>query len=534
MKRFIIILLMSVAVQQYVISANPSWMSRVPDETFVSQLSIPGAHDAATGHGTSSDTFGRTQDLTLSEMWEAGVRAFDLRPCVDGDKLAINHGVLSTKISFEDAVTTLCALLDSNPTELAIIIMRHETEGDDNSSKWSQLMTTQLTTEPVKSHAIIFTPLLTMGQARGKLLILSRDEYRTSPVGGYIKDWKFSDDFNNQKGGTIKGRSTTPCYIQDFYEVTASGAVAKKTNSVARMLQFSCTENTNPNIWVINHTSGYSKTFPLIGTAYQDGYRDNAATQNAAVIEYLKQNAGATGLVMMDFAGSNRSGSYDVKGLDLTEALVANNFREGNHTAYFRAIANIKNSSKRSITTMVGTKKYYLTTTGTLSSDPIDAGVFTFTRLTGGTYYWGFRFREAYFTNPPVGGNPTLHTGHLETNEAQKRADWEAQVFLLGTDGRYAVRATNAAASDSGWGVNANTFWTVNTANRLAPLAEYSLQPSYVWSIEEPPVFDALLSPTENGRFSALPRQIYSLSGQQVTPSYRGLRIIGGRKILLK
>ena len=47
------------------------------------------------------------------------------------------------------------------------------------------------------------------------------------------------------------------------------------------------------------------------------------------MIDYLadENHAGPTGLIMMDFAGTDRSGLYDVNGLALTEAVIGNNFR---------------------------------------------------------------------------------------------------------------------------------------------------------------------------------------------------------------
>ena len=59
------------------------WMGRISDETYLSQVSIPGVHDAGTGHGFKGwsvlvgDATARTQDLTLTELWSAGVRAFE-------------------------------------------------------------------------------------------------------------------------------------------------------------------------------------------------------------------------------------------------------------------------------------------------------------------------------------------------------------------------------------------------------------------------------------------------------------------------
>lgn len=312
------------------------WMARVSDDTYVSQLSIPGTHDAGTGHGFYGgldffgDSFARTQDKTITEQWESGIRAFDLRPCVDGSELRINHGIIQTQLTLRDALTTLCSLLDKHPTEMAIVIIRHETEGDDNNNSWNSMMVSLLGSEPVKSHAADFTALATMGNMRGKLLILSRDAYASTPTGGFITGWSHSSAFSSQKSGRIKGRgsSQTTCYIQDFYECTADGAKETKRQSILTLMAYSAEKNTSKRLWVINHTSGYSLTTSFFGStlATSDGYRDNAATQNQAVIDWLAEHTGPTGLVMMDFAGVDVSNGFDVKGLSLTQALIENNF----------------------------------------------------------------------------------------------------------------------------------------------------------------------------------------------------------------
>lgn len=532
-------------VQHVLADDQSAWMSRVDDNTFVSQLSIPGAHDAATGHGTSMDSFGRTQDLTLTEMWNAGVRVFDLRPCVQDNELAIYHGILSTNISFKEAVTTLCSLLDSHPTELAIIIMRHEDDSDSGDASWNTLMTTQLTTEPIKSHAVAFKALLKMSEARGKLLILSRDAYATSPTGGFIYGWGHNADYSSQQGGTIKGRSgSAKCYIQDFYDCSANGAPATKTNSVARMLQFSCTENTNPNIWVINHTSGYSKT--TFGAATRDGYRENAATQNAAVINYLSQHSGSTGMVMMDCAGVDRSGNYDVKGLALVKAIIANNFKEGSHTAYFRALSTIVTGKKYRVTTKYDGTKYYLTDSGYLNANGAKAGSFTFTRLQGEAYHYGFQLKDSYFTNPGLdAGTVVFKSGHINTYTGSARATWEAQVFYQNVDGKLAIRSTNAKSGTSSWALTAGTYWTVNNGTK-GPLAEYSNDQNFIWEIEDASIVPDAIYPIGaegNGAESKVGDRsgLYDFSGRQVSSSHlvsstipKGIYLLKGKKVLIQ
>ena len=310
-------------------------MGRLPDDAYVCQLSIPGTHDSATGHGfdgflaSMGDDYARTQEKTLSEQWESGIRAFDLRPCVDGTTLRINHGIIQTQLTLEEALGTLCELLDEHPTEAAIVIIRHETDGDDGSGEWNKLMKALLAREDVKAHVINFSPVLKVHQVRGKLLILSRDEYASTPTGGFIRNWGHSSKFADQKNGRIIGRSAQAvCYIQDFYDLSAEGAKEVKRQNILTLLERMMGLKNNTRIWCINHTSGYSLTTSFFGSdlSTSDGYRDNAATQNQAVIDYLAEHQGTTGIIMMDFAAVDRSGDYDVKGLALTKALIENNF----------------------------------------------------------------------------------------------------------------------------------------------------------------------------------------------------------------
>ncbi len=114
--------------------------------------------------------------------------------------------------------------------------------------------------------------------------------------------------------------------MQDFYET--KGNSEKKLTAIRTLLYYSVTLNTatTSHIWVMNNTSGYSTT-GLIATA--DAYRTNAASTNIAVVDYLAEegHAGPTGIMMMDFAGTDSDGKYDVNGQKLLEALIDNNFR---------------------------------------------------------------------------------------------------------------------------------------------------------------------------------------------------------------
>ena len=311
-----------------------NWITPLADDVYVSQLSIPGTHDSATGEGFQGglgglfgSSMGLTQDLGLSGQWDCGIRVFDLRPTVkqEGDEmmLQIYHGILETKMSFKNALLLLRDKLIENPGEFAIVIMRHENDANkDLQGNWSALMAPCLASEEIADYLVPFKSKMTISDLRGKILVMSRDEYDKGPVGGYIDSWSHSDDFAEQRKGRFKRKNQTEiAMIQDFYELTMEGGSEKKKTTVLNLLQKSM--SLSSLFWAINHTSGYTKS------ASSNSNRENAQNTNGAVLEFLgdENNSGRTGIIMMDFAGVDESNGYQTHGLELTKAIIAQNRR---------------------------------------------------------------------------------------------------------------------------------------------------------------------------------------------------------------
>ena len=152
--------------------------------------------------------------------------------------------------------------------------------------------------------------------------------------------------------------------------------------------------------------------------------------------------------------------------------------------AYNAAIASIKDGNSYRVFTQVGENKFYLDNKGYLVANVEDATSFKFTKASkSGTLYetgWNLGCK---FTNPSLSGGSTgnvVQNGHIISG-SNDRDDWERQVFFLNAEGKYAVRATNANSAN--WG--ANTYWTVTDTESELPKADYSLDMSYVWQIEE-------------------------------------------------
>lgn len=335
------------------------WMGRLPDNLFVCQLSIPGSHDAATGSGfllaSLGSRYAQTQDITIAEQWSLGVRAFDLRPCTYNGYLNINHGIMPTKVHFDDALYLLRDSLIAHPTEFVVIHMLHESDGDQVENAYESMLLELLNSDGLKDFFVDFRSDLTVEEMRGKILLLSRDKYATKPIGGFFSNWCGWVDWNVQTQGKITGAgtgasATAPLYMQDFADTHNEGGVALKVGAVKTMLDFSTTHSTtgaSDAVWVFNFASAYSQITNLLGNeiSLSDGYRDNATYTNAAIIDYLETHeAGPTGVIIADYVGVDKSGNYATQGKKLVEVLIENNFKyvdRINLAAYEKAMASI-------------------------------------------------------------------------------------------------------------------------------------------------------------------------------------------------
>lgn len=325
----------------FAILCAENWMNRLPDDAYVAALSIPGAHDAATGYGFSGwlglfgNRYARTQDLDISQQWSAGVRAFDLRPCVYKDYMNIHHGIMPTKMRFDRALQLLCDSLKAHPSEFVFIHLLHAAEGDKVKDAYNTRIQELLRQDRFTPFLVNYRNDLRVGEMRGKILILSRDDYSDKPIGGIFRRWTGSLNWQRQTTGLITGprNVTGKLYVQDFSATHFTGGVALKVNAITQMLDSSTHmdySNVQGLVWVFNFASAYSKVENLFGRkiSLSNGYRDNATHTHQAILDYFQSHpAGPTGIILMDFAGVDYSNGYHVRGAELVQVIIRNNFR---------------------------------------------------------------------------------------------------------------------------------------------------------------------------------------------------------------
>jgi hypothetical protein len=110
------------------ITDRSRWMEQqLPDlgNQTLKTLVLPASHDAAM-YVTGSGTFGKTQDLSIGQQLEYGIRYFDLRPSWTGGEFYFYHGFHHVRgASLKDVLSQVALFMRSAGKELVILKFSH-------------------------------------------------------------------------------------------------------------------------------------------------------------------------------------------------------------------------------------------------------------------------------------------------------------------------------------------------------------------------------------------------------------------------
>lgn len=311
-----------------------NWMSRLCDSCTVASLSIPGAHDAATGEGLHMVAgLGKTQELSLAALWECGVRAFDLRPAVKGGELHIYHGPIRTKVSFNEALDIICRKLAEHPTEFAIVLLREESDSENSAERalWPSAVGNAIAA--LGEKAAIFSAAMSVKDARGKIIFISRNTYTGTGCGAIIKGWTHSPSgASNAEIISCNSGVTARLQMQDYYAPTNKEKQKVKEKAVLQCLQRAA--DAHADVWTINFLSGYcNRWLGFTPFATTSGYKRNAERIHPVVISSLTAKPQPTGIMLLDFAGCDKAGggiwhwsAFETLGAEMVDKIIGQNF----------------------------------------------------------------------------------------------------------------------------------------------------------------------------------------------------------------
>ncbi|OXA46131.1 1-phosphatidylinositol phosphodiesterase [Folsomia candida] len=213
-----------------------TWMSKLPDSSRLSDITIPGSHDSMSLHGGFA---AQTQSLFLQDQLKVGIRAIDIRCRWYRDSFPIHHGIIFQKTYFDSVLQTVVSFLHSNPNETILLKIKQEYDSSQNTKSFWQIY--QNYVAPVNQSVWIPTSANpNLSEIRGKIVIL--DDYSTSST---------PQNFTSY-GISYKSRELFDS--QNFYQLKTPLEMTKKWKLVKN--QALKANNSRGSSYFVNHLSG--------------------------------------------------------------------------------------------------------------------------------------------------------------------------------------------------------------------------------------------------------------------------------------
>lgn len=163
---------------------HPDWMKWVPDSTPLNLVAVPATHDTMARFGGD---LAETQQLTLEEQLNSGIRAFDIRTRLKSETFHIYHGDSNQHATFDEVLETCETFLEQYPSETIILDVKNESGnfldwwaendplGDDppTDDDWSARMQQYRTALGTRLWSGSYPWKPNMGAVRGKIVIHS-------------------------------------------------------------------------------------------------------------------------------------------------------------------------------------------------------------------------------------------------------------------------------------------------------------------------------------------------------------------------
>ncbi|KAF9269823.1 PLC-like phosphodiesterase [Marasmius fiardii PR-910] len=320
-------------------SKTCDWMAKIPDDTRLVHMNLPGTHDAATwnysqttqdslirytGEISPAETF-RCQELSFFDMLNGGIRVFDLRFAWNpgNDTVGFYHSaaLLSPTTRLEDVLFGLYSWLDTHPTETVLLSMNHEGGTGTQDSPELQKHIYDIFESPLARQYWLQTngKLGTLGESRGKLILLQRFAYSLLPpdltdrIGIALPPNLWTDNsanielVYNEKEGRI-------AFIEDFYEPhppptespdnRADISIRYKFNATVAHLTRAGDRNnaTTKDQLFISFASGENNDESVVPKIMALGNGTATPGVNQRLLEWLNGRKGERrGIVMLDF-----------------------------------------------------------------------------------------------------------------------------------------------------------------------------------------------------------------------------------------
>jgi GH18 family chitinase len=275
-----------------------NWMSAMPHDVYLSELTIPGTHESC---ARNLNNIANCQDRDLTDQLNAGIRYLDIRCRQINDIFAIHHGPIYVGFNFGDVCNTCISWLQANPTECILMQIKREcvelptptcTTDPGNTMTFQQVFDKYMQEFGSFFYRSDYIPVL--GDVRGKIVFVRRFDVDTvadeSTHGLPPIPWQDNTTFSASYFNSSTGAYYT-FWVQDQYSVDSED-IPTKIQEIQDLLD-SASNDPSARDFYINVTSAVGAFF----TPY-----DDAMQIHPWLYGYLGQVfANRLGVLMMDF-----------------------------------------------------------------------------------------------------------------------------------------------------------------------------------------------------------------------------------------
>lgn len=288
---------------------NKAWMSKIKDNTKLSELSIPGTHDSmAYKSNLSFIDNTRTQTMSLSQQLNSGIRYIDIRAKYTNSGFPLHHGIIYLGFDFEDVLRELRTFLSQNPTETVIMKFSQENSSASDNDMRRVFLTYYNRYKDIFYRGSNDTNP-TLGECRGKIVLLS-NVLSLNDLGLNYRKVNVQDDYHLNTNWDLYSKWTK---IKNF----ANSITSDKLNlnhlsgNGGAMPYFVASGHSNPATGAARLATGLTE--PGFHSYYPDFPRVNwfgvFATiafegTNTLYANYIRDNIPYTGIVAADFPGN--------------------------------------------------------------------------------------------------------------------------------------------------------------------------------------------------------------------------------------
>lgn len=206
-----------------------TWMSQIDDQVLISEIVIPGAHNATTKNVLLA-AFSKCQNEDVYSLLNSGFRYLDIRLGIDvnnGDlqynlyhnflKCLQGSNIWNKPLTFNIVMDNCVQFLKDNPSETVLLVVKKE-HGDISVSDFESYLNDCLS---AYGDSVLLTDSVpTMGQSRGKVVLFRRyeDEACLKNKSGIPLSWVNQGNIEIAPCAyELNGDNTSKFYVQDRY-----------------------------------------------------------------------------------------------------------------------------------------------------------------------------------------------------------------------------------------------------------------------------------------------------------------------------